>query len=230
MTMASLLVVDDERDVLQGLRLLLERAGHEVRVAGDGRAGLRAFFERPAELVVLDVSMPELDGWQALERLRTVSDVPVLMLTARGHEEERVRGLRDGADDYLTKPFSRPELTARVDALLRRARRGAGPSAAPQVYVDELLTVDFARHEARLVGEPIALTPLEFRLLGAFVQNAGLVLEHEQLIGLAWEEPQASDRSHLKSCVRLLRRKLGWDRPDGPLESVRGVGYRYRAP
>src|SRR5438270_8324971 len=126
------LVVDDEADVRELLRELLERAGYEVREAPDGRSGLRAFHETSPELVVLDVSMPDLDGWQTLERIRDLSDVPVLMLSARSGELEKVRGLGAGADDYVTKPFGRQELLARVDALVRRPRRAGG---APEPYV-----------------------------------------------------------------------------------------------
>ncbi len=228
--MATVLVVDDEPDVQLALRRLLERAGHAVRLAGNGDEGLRTFFEQPSDLVLLDVSMPVLDGWDTLAHLRLVSDVPVLMLTARGLELEKVRGLRAGADDYQTKPFSGPELLARVEALLRRARPG-GVAVAPEAYVDERLTVDFVRHEVAIGGREIPLSPLEFRLLSAFVRHPDRVLTHGELIELAWTDPAAGSRDQLKTYVRYLRRKLGWDRVDEhPLESVRGVGYRYRTP
>ncbi|MCW2995473.1 MAG: two component transcriptional regulator, winged helix family, partial [Conexibacter sp.] len=140
--MSRILVIDDEPDVALGLRLLLERAGHEVRVARDGRAGLRAFFSDPAELVLLDVSMPVMDGWETLGRLRDLTDTPILMLTARGLELEKVRGLRGGADDYQTKPYGNQELLARVEALLRRGT--AEPAA--DVYVDGRISIDFSRY------------------------------------------------------------------------------------
>ena len=224
--MGRILVVDDEPDVALGLRLLLERAGHDVEVARDGREGLRAFFAAPADLVLLDVSMPVMDGWETLERLRDVSDAPILMLTARGLELEKVRGLRGGADDYQTKPYGNQELLARVEALLRRADASA---AAPEddVYADARLVVDFARHHATVDGREVQLSPLEFRLLGAFVRNRDHVLSHEQLLELAWRDPLAASRDTLKTYVRYLRRKLGWS-DGGPIESVRGVGYRYR--
>jgi DNA-binding response OmpR family regulator len=224
--MGRILVIDDEPDVALGLRLLLERAGHDVEVARDGRAGLRAFFAAPADLVLLDVSMPVMDGWETLERLRDVTDAPILMLTARGLELEKVRGLRGGADDYQTKPYGNQELLARVEALLRRAE-AAGGASEDDVYADSRLVVDFTRHHATVDGREVQLSPLEFRLLGAFVRNRDHVLSHEQLLELAWRDPLAASRDTLKTYVRYLRRKLGWS-DGGPIESVRGVGYRYR--
>jgi DNA-binding response OmpR family regulator len=225
--MARILVVDDEPDVALGLRLLLQRAGHEVAVARDGREGLRAFFAAPADVVLLDVSMPVMDGWETLARLRDVTDAPILMLTARGLELEKVRGLRGGADDYQTKPYSNQELLARVDALLRRA---VSDDDDLEVYVDGRVSMDFARHVAEVDGREVLLSPLEFRLLAAFVRHRGRVLSHEQLLELAWRDPLAASRDTLKTYVRYLRRKLEWGDRDGPIESVRGVGYRYVAP
>src|ERR687887_536968 len=132
-TQSRVLVIDDDDDIRGLVVELLQRAGLEVDQAADGRAGLRAFHQAPSDLVVLDVSMPELDGWQTLERIRDLSDVPVLMLTARGAELERVRGLKAGADDYMTKPFGRQELVARVEALLRRAS-ARGPDERAETY------------------------------------------------------------------------------------------------
>ncbi len=223
--MARILVIDDEPDVALGLRLLLARAGHEVAVANDGKAGLRAFFTAPADLVLLDVSMPVMDGWETLERLRDLTAAPIMMLTARGLELEKVRGLRGGADDYQTKPYTNQELLARVDALLRRAAPAADE---PEVYADGRVTMDFARHVAEVDGQEVLLSPLEFRLLAAFVRHRGRVLSHEQLLELAWRDPLGASRDGLKTYVRYLRRKLGWSDHDGPIESVRGVGYRYR--
>src|SRR6476660_2242842 len=144
MTTHRVLVIDDDDDIRGLVAELLQRAGLDVDQAPDGRAGLRAFHQSPADLVVLDVSMPELDGWQTLERIRDLSDVPVIMLTARGAELERVRGLQAGADDYVTKPFGRQELVARVQALLRRAAARAGDEPA-ETYGDGLVAIDFAQ-------------------------------------------------------------------------------------
>ncbi|HEX4482679.1 MAG TPA: response regulator transcription factor [Solirubrobacteraceae bacterium] len=225
--MARVLVVDDDADVAYGLKLLLERAGHAVTTARNGREGLRAFFREHAELVVLDVGMPEMDGWETLARLRDVSDAPVLMLTARGLVQERVRGLQAGADDYQTKPFASEELLARVAALLRRSSER---SELPETYADEHVTVDLRNWQVSAGGRDVHLTPLEFRLLRAFVTHPRQVLSHSQLLDLAWGDSAPADQGAVKTYVRYLRRKLGWHSgEDGPIESVRGVGYRYRA-
>jgi DNA-binding response OmpR family regulator len=220
------LVVDDDPDIRSLLRELLERAGHDVVDAPDGRQALRRFFETRPDLVILDVTMPEIDGWETLDRIRELSDVPVLMLTARAAELERVRGLRGGADDYVTKPFGRQELLARVGALLRRAR-GTRSEEAPDVYSDPTVTIDFARHEVAVGGREVALTPLEFRVLSAFVRHPGQVLSHDQLLELAWGDVTAASRDQVKLYVGYLRRKLA---PEGAglVETVRGFGYRYQ--
>jgi DNA-binding response OmpR family regulator len=224
--MASVLVIDDEEDVGLGLKLLLERAGYGVSLAANGKDGLRAFFRERADLVVLDVAMPVMDGWTTLDRLREVSDAPVLMLTASGLVHERVRGLQAGADDYQTKPFSNEELLARIAALLRR--RGEDGDSA-QTYADEHLTIDMRSREVIADGQSVELTPLEFRLLRAFVTHPRQVLGHYQLLELAWGDASAANPGSVKTYVRYLRRKLGWENgTDCPIESVRGVGYRYR--
>lgn len=224
--MSSVLVIDDDPDVGLGLKLLLERAGYSVSVARNGKDGLRAFFRERADLVVLDVAMPVMDGWTTLERLRDVSDAPVLMLTASGLVPERVRGLQAGADDYQTKPFSNEELLARVAALLRR--RGEHSDDA-QTYADDRLTIDMRSREVSADGRSVELTPLEFRLLRAFVMHPRQVLSHYQLLELAWGDGATANPGGVKTYVRYLRRKLGWENgADCPIESVRGVGYRYR--
>jgi DNA-binding response OmpR family regulator len=226
--MASVLVIDDDADIRGLVRELLQRAGHVVHEAGDGREGLRIFHAERADLVVLDASMPDLDGWETLERIRDVSAVPVVMLTARAQEVDKVRGLRAGADDYVTKPFGRQELVARIEGLLRRGRPATD---SPQTYVDTFLTVDFTQRTVEAAGQNVALTPLEFRLLGAFVRNREQVLSHDQLIELAWGHGRAGGRDQLKLYVGYLRRKLGEPSSGGsPIETVRGFGYRYNVP
>ena len=224
--MTSILVVDDDDDIRALVGELLERAGHVVIKAPDGESALKLFYSRKPDLVVLDVSMPGLDGWEVLNRIRELSDVPVLMLTARAEELEKVRGLRAGADDYVTKPFGRQELLARVDATLRRGR--SAPQAQ-ETYADDFLTVDFAQRKVTAGGVELALTPLEFRLLGAFVRNQNQVLSHDQLLELAWGDARSADRDQVKLYVGYLRRKLGTGAGDeSPIETVRGFGYRYR--
>ncbi len=223
------LVIDDDDDIRGLVVELLQRAGLEVDQARDGRAGLRAFHQSPADLVVLDVSMPELDGWQTLERIRDLSDVPVMMLTARGTELERVRGLQAGADDYLVKPFGRQELVARAQALLRRARSTG--EERQETYADDRVTIDFGQRAVTYEGRATALTPLEFRLLSALVRHPRQVLSREQLLELVWGDAYGASGDQVKLYVGYLRRKLDPEHPDGvPIETVRGFGYRYDPP
>lgn len=225
--MGSLLLVEDDSATAEVLRVLLTAAGHEVTRAGDGRAALRAAYQRRPDLVVLDVGLPLLDGWAVLERLRELSDVPVLMLT--GHGAGAVRGLRAGADDYLAKPFAHDELVARVEALLRRG--GVRRQWRTEIYDDGRLRLDPTAHEVAVDGRDIDLTPTEFRLLEAMVRHPGAVLTPGQLLAQAWGDPAGIGAGRVKFAVLRLRRKLGWrEHPSSPLETVRGVGYRYRPP
>ena len=226
--MSRILVVDDEPDIRELVRQLLERSGHEVLEAPDGGEAVRQFYAQHPDLVILDVSMPVLDGWETLKRIREVSEVPVLMLTARAEELDKVRGLRAGADDYVTKPFGRQELLARVSANLRRSSPG---EKAPESYADGFVTIDFPQRAVRAGGQDVALTPLEFRLLGVFVRNPNQVLSHEQLLDLVWGDERGTERDQVKLYVGYLRRKLGTTGDDdSPIETVRGFGYRYRPP
>jgi len=222
-----ILVVDDDDDIRGLVRALLERAGHEVTDAPDGRGGLRELYAGSPDLVILDVAMPGLDGWETLERIREVSDVPVLMLTARDAELERVRGLKGGADDYVVKPFGRQELVARVDVLLRRPRS----AGAQDTYADARLSISFAQRAVRFDEREVALTRLEYRLLSAFVRHPNQVLSHDQIRELVWGDNLATSRDEVKLYVGYLRRKLAPDAPGGtPIETVRGFGYRYKMP
>jgi DNA-binding response OmpR family regulator len=230
MTDFRVLVVDDDDDIRNLVRTLLERDGIVVRDAPNGRDGLREFHAWRPDLVVLDVSMPELDGWNVLERIRDMSDVPVLMLTARGDELERVRGLQSGADDYVVKPFGKQEIVARVQALLRRATRG-GPREEEPSYADAYLVVDWAQARVTVGDREVQLTPLEFRLLSTFVRHPRQVLSRDQLLELVWGDTYGVGGDQVKLYVGYLRRKLEPDAPDAvPIETVRGFGYRYKAP
>jgi len=229
MSSPRVLVIDDDEDIRGLVVELLQRAGLEVDQAGDGRAGLRAFHQTPADLVVLDVSMPELDGWETLERIRDLSDVPVMMLTARGAELERVRGLQAGADDYMVKPFGRQELVARVQALLRRARSSGDDRQ--ETYADERVTIDFGQRAVTYEGRDASLTPLEFKLLSAFVRHPRQVLSRQQLLELVWGNAYEASGDQVKLYVGYLRRKLDPEHPERvPIETVRGFGYRYEPP
>jgi DNA-binding response OmpR family regulator len=225
MNRLRILVVDDDADIRLLVRSLLERAGYEVQEAEDGKAALRTFYENPPALVILDVTMPEMDGYQTLERLRDLSDVPVLMLTARSQELEKVRGLSAGADDYVPKPFGRQELLARVQALLRRS---GGRTEVVEAYADDFVEIDYAQRRVVVDSREIQLTPLEFKLLAAFVQNPGQVLSRDQLLEIVWGDPYGVSGDQVKLYVGYLRKKLMPDTPDAaPIETVRGFGYRY---
>ncbi|HYB28914.1 MAG TPA: response regulator transcription factor [Solirubrobacteraceae bacterium] len=222
----TVLVIEDEEELRGALELVLARGRLESVLRADGRSGLKALYEVRPDAVVLDIGLPDIDGWEVLERIRDVSDVPVLLLTARNLEFDKVRGLQAGADDYLTKPYGNAELVARVHALIRR---GQVHVAAPDedVVDDEASGVRLELRSRRVSvnGAEVVLTPLEWRLLTAFVQHKGQVLSPEQLLELAWHDPMGVTAERVKFAVLRLRRKLG---PVGrQIESVRGFGYRF---
>ncbi len=225
---ARVLVADDDPDIRELVRELLRRDGLDVVEAVNGREAVRGVHTHHPSLVILDVAMPELDGWQALERIRDFSDVPVLMLTAHGSELEKVRGLRAGADDYVTKPFGRQELLARVQALLRRVQGGP---AAPEIYDDGYLRIDSANATVQVLGQPVVLTPLEMRLLQVLVRHRDQILGRDQILDQVWGADAASP-GQVKLYVGYLRRKLEAVDASGAesIETVRGFGYRYRSP
>jgi DNA-binding response OmpR family regulator len=224
---AQVLVIEDDSAVQQLIETVLRRHGFNVLLASTGRTGLRQVHEHRPGVVVLDVGLPDLDGWQVLERIRDISEVPVLMLTGYADEPDKVRGLRAGADDYLTKPFGLDEFTARLEALLRRGSRA--PTEPDDTFLDGDLCVDFGRRTVTLGGEPVAVTPIEFRLLAALVRHPGQTLSSEQLLRLAWDDGSGIGADRVKFSVHRLRRKLGWDELErSPIEAVRGFGYQYR--
>jgi len=220
------LLIEDDADIALGVRTVLNRNGYEVCAAVGGRDGLRLFHSERPDIVVLDVGLPEMDGWTVLERIRELSEVPVLMLTSHGRESDKVRGLRSGADDYLTKPFGTAEFVARVQALLRR-QRAVGP--LPEVFDDGSVRINFATHAVFVGDEPVELTPTEFRLLTALVRHRGQVLSPVKLLELAWSDPLGIGPDRVKYTVMRLRRKLGAETGgDSAIEAVRGFGYRYK--
>jgi DNA-binding response OmpR family regulator len=233
------LVIEDDIDISRALQALLGRAGYEVVLAGDGREGLRRFHAINPSIVVLDVGLPSLDGWTILDRIRELSQAPVLMLTAKGDEMDKVRGLRGGADDYLTKPFGNQELLARIEAILRREelRRHDPNRYDPSAEAAKLprntfnegdVFIDITAHRVEVMGKEIDLTPIEFHLLETLMRHRGAVLTNEQLLQHAWRDPTATGPDRVKFAVLRLRRKLGWSAPgDGPIETVRGFGYRF---
>jgi DNA-binding response OmpR family regulator len=220
------LVVDDDEDIRLLLKELLGRAGYDVDEAPDGRTALRRLYDRPPALVILDVTMPDMDGYQTLERIRDLSDVPVIMLTARSQELEKVRGLSAGADDYVAKPFGRQELLARVQALLRRT---GGKAEVTESYTDDFVRIDYGQRRVTVEDRDVQLTPLEFKLLAAFVQHPNQVLSRDQLLDIVWGDPYGVSGDQVKLYVGYLRKKLCPDASDTtPVETVRGFGYRYR--
>ncbi len=252
-----ILVIEDDPDIALAISTVLRRGGYEVIGAAEGRAGLREFHDHRPMLVLLDVGLPALDGWAVLERIRDISDTPVLMLTAYGHEDDKVRGLRAGADDYLAKPFGNAELLARVQVLLRRvAAQPAGltgpsgltgltgpdaaadpaglvpePGMAADCFDDGFLRVDYRSCEVSVGDQQAVLTPTEFRLLGALIAHPGQVLSPSQLLELAWHDPGRVGPDRVKFSIMRLRRKLSPGARDGsPIEAVRGFGYRYVRP
>jgi DNA-binding response OmpR family regulator len=237
----TILVIEDDEDIGLALSTLLGRAGYEVIVTADGLEGLRRFHAVSPQVVILDIGLPSLDGWTLLDRIRELSEAPVLMLSARDAEGDKVRGLRGGADDYLTKPFGNQELLARVEAVLRRRGGGASAGASPTAttaaaaaaglkFDEGGVMIDIAAHRVQANGRQVDLTPAEFRLLEVLLRHRGAVLSTEQILQLAWRDPTATGPDRVKFTVLRLRRKLGWSGSgDGPVETVRGFGYRFRA-
>jgi DNA-binding response OmpR family regulator len=222
-----ILVVDDEPRMIRFIRMNLEHDGFEVTEAADGLAALQQVRDTLPDLVLLDVAMPELDGFETLRLLREISNVPVIMLTARAEEDDRVRGLELGADDYITKPFSPRELVSRVKAVLRRTEAPA-PAEKSVIRVDDRLTLNFDRREVLLEGKPVQLRPTEYRLLYHLVNNAGWVVPHDQLLAKVWGYEYREETHYLRLYINYLRQKLEKD-PSNPkyILTERGVGYRF---
>jgi two-component system KDP operon response regulator KdpE len=222
-----ILVVDDESRMVRFVRMNLELEGYKVTEAGDGMEALEKVRDELPDLVLLDVMMPEMDGFETLERLREISTVPVIMLTVKGDEEDRIRGLDLGADDYVTKPFSPHELASRIRAVLRRAEM---PSPVPKtsIKVDDHLSIDFRQREVIVDGEPIRLRPTEYRLLYHLVNNAGWVMTHEMLLSKVWGYEYRDETGLLRLYITYLRKKIEPD-PGNPryILTERGVGYRF---
>jgi two-component system KDP operon response regulator KdpE len=222
-----ILVVDDEPRMIHFIRLNLEHDGFEVSEAASGSQALAQLRDRLPDLVLLDVMMPDLDGFATLEMIREISAVPVIMLTAKGEEDDRVRGLELGADDYVTKPFSPRELVSRARAVLRRVE-ASGAAAHEVVQVDERLKLDFDRREIWVDGQLVRLRPTEFKLLYHLVQNAGWVVPHDQLLAKVWGYEYRDETHYLRLYINYLRQKLERD-PANPqyILTERGVGYRF---
>ena len=226
-----ILIVDDEPDVVESVRLgfLLQWREIEILSAATGEAALDVVEQTAPDLVLLDIGLPEIDGYTVLERTRVFSDVPVIMLTARDDALDKVKGLELGADDYITKPFNHLELLARVRAVLRRLEMPMPRSRAPSFRAGDL-EMDFAAQEVRFQGERMELTPTEYKLLYHLVRNAGRVLPHATLLAKVWGREYRDEVDYLRVYIRRLRDKLG-DDPHKPryIQTERGLGYRFIA-
>ncbi|HYK98838.1 MAG TPA: response regulator transcription factor [Candidatus Acidoferrales bacterium] len=220
----KVLVVDDERRYRELLEMDLSRRGYHVFVAADGLRALQLVEEVSPDLVLLDVMLPDLDGYEVCRRIREVSTVPVIMLTARVEEADKVRGLRIGADDYVTKPFSAIELLARVEAVLRRAEPAHQVKTRP--FERAGLRIDFGDRHVLVEGREIELTAAEYRLLSELAQNAGRVMVHDELLRRVWGSGYEGASDLLHTAIRRLRVKIEADptRPSHVL-TKRGVGY-----
>jgi DNA-binding response OmpR family regulator len=219
------LIADDDPLIQRLVRTHLDRAGYRVLTAADGEAALDVAAADQPDLIVLDLMLPKLDGFEVCKRIREFSLVPVVMLTARGEQVDKLRGFEAGADDYLTKPFSPPELLARIQAVLRRVQQTA-TSSAPSVVTCGELTIDFVRRRVIVNEETIKLTPTEFQLLQQLALNAGKVMSHTELLTKVWGPEYRDDRDYLWAYVRHLRRKLEAD-PDNPKRILSEPGYGY---
>ncbi len=225
--MAKLLLIDDDESLTELLGNFLAHQGHTIGVAHDGSDGLRQFFTQQPDMVVLDVTMPHRNGWETLERIREMSDLPVIMLTARDEESDILHGFSLGADDYVTKPFSFAQLSARINAVLGRAGRTQDDE---QLHLKHGgLEVDVSTKRVWRDDEMIALTPTEFKLLVALMRRAGEVVSPEELVSEVWGEQYAGEIGHVRRYVWHLRKKLEPDSENPTyIHNERGFGYRFQ--
>jgi two-component system KDP operon response regulator KdpE len=221
----KILVVDDDRTLLRFLKQYLEQEDYQVITVDRGQKGLRVLYQERPDLVVLDVMMPGMDGWEVCVRIRELSEIPIIMLTAKSSEIDKLRGFKLGVDDYVTKPFSLEELGARIRAVL--ARTAAQKEDEISSYFMGTLTVDMRKREASQEGQPLDLTPTEFRLLAALAQQAGEAISQDELVAKIWGGSRQGGGSALRRYIWLLRRKIEAD-PVNPklIVTVRGYGYR----
>lgn len=226
----KILVVDDEPRILRLVRSNLEPLGYKVITATDGETALSQAEMNELDLVVLDIMLPRMDGWEVCRRLREFSNVPIIMLTAKGDEYDKIKGLELGADDYITKPFSVQELLARVKAVLRRWRFDVDPKHEP-VFALGSFTMNFAQRRVNVRGDDVRLSPTEYKLLYELVNNAGRVVLHQDLLAKVWGREYRDETEYLRVYVRYLRQKIE-DEPSKPklILTEPGVGYRFAQP
>jgi len=224
----TILVVDDEPKLVDLIRLTLERAGYQVIEANNGEQAIQRVREELPDLVVLDVMMPEMDGFEVLKEIRTFSNVPIIMLTVRATEQDKVRGLELGADDYIAKPFSHRELVERIRAVLRRTEMPPPVPKTEVVVIDDELSVDFNKREVVVRGERVKLRPTEYKLIYHLINNAGRLMTHEMLLTKVWGREYRDDTQLLRLYITYLRQKIERD-PSHPhyIINERGLGYRF---
>ena len=227
----KILLIEDEEKLAGYLQLWLEQVGYSCAWCGDGMSGLKKATDWQPDLVILDLALPDMDGWQVCRRLREAGRVPIIMVTARGEEADRVRGLKMGADDYVVKPFSLPELVARVEAVLRRASSPSSHRPA-LLFHQDTLDVDLEEHKVWVDSKPVKLTPTEFRLLAYLVENHGRLLTHRQILQAVWGPEYGDDIDSLRMYIRSLRQKIEIPtKPEGGrsryITTEYGVGYRF---
>ncbi len=222
-----ILIIDDDLTLIDLLSHSLEKAGYKVLSATNGIDGLQMLYKNKVDLVILDVMMPRMDGWETCARIREISDVPIIMLTAKDKEEDTLKGFQCGVDDYVTKSFSFAELTARVKAVLQRARKALREEERRRVHVFDELVVDADNSQVTLRGTPISLTPTEFQLLLTLAENTGRILSHEQLLSQVWGPEYVGEAGYVKRYIWYLRQKIE-DDPSNPqyILTERGFGYR----
>ncbi len=224
----TILIVDDEPRMRRFVKMNLDLEGYQTLEAGDGFEALEKLRDHQPDLVLLDVEMPGLDGFETLKRIREISDVPVIMLTVRSDEDDKIRGLDLGADDYVTKPFSPRELLSRIRAVLRRFEQAHPYLNEPIIRIDDRLQVDVNRRDVIVNGKRIGLRPTEYRLLMTLIENAGWVVPHEVLLTKAWGHEYVNDNHLLRLYITYLRKKIEED-PSRPryIFTERGLGYRF---
>lgn len=224
-----ILIVDDEARMRRFMQMNLDLEGYRVIEASNGLEAIDRVREDLPDLVLLDVMMPEMDGFEALHIIRETSTVPVIMLTVRDDEEDKVKGLELGADDYVTKPFSHRELASRIKAVLRRTEMDASiPGGKSLIKVDDYLQIDFNRRQVFVDGKPIKLRPTEYRLLYHLIQNAGYTLTHEIILSKVWGYEYQDESQYVRLYITYLRQKIEPD-PSNPryILTERGIGYRF---
>jgi len=225
----KILVIEDEEHLIELLRRKLQGEGYQVLAALDGVQGLQLFHKHEPSIVLLDLMMPRMDGWETCRRIRELSDVPIIMLTALGQDLDKVRGLELGADDYITKPFSLMELSARIRAALRRYKYPRPVQRLEQI--DDHLVIDRARRRAVVDGEMVDLSATEYKVLACLLDHAGCILTHQSLLTQVWGWEYADETDYLKVYIHHLRKKIEKN-PKRPsyIVTERGLGYRFQMP